>query len=155
MSSNPATNPRFCCPISLGLMTEPCTTPCGHTFDLNSMQQLLACAAVRAQQFFGGQAPTVHCPTCRTTIPPTFRPVINYDMKGIIDDAVAAFAGAPTAAPAPAPAPARAPRVQVTLAVKRIPGNDIVVSVSVPADTQPLPLNVVGVVDMSGSMGGL
>jgi Mg-chelatase subunit ChlD len=78
-------------------------------------------------------------------------------MKGFIDDAVAAFAGSPVAvAPAPAPAQARAPRVQVTptLAVKRIPGNDIVVSVSVPADTQPLPLNVVGVVDMSGSMGG-
>ena len=158
MSSNPATNPRFCCPISLGLMTEPCTTPCGHTFDLSSMQQLLG--AVRAQQWYGfagGQAPAVHCPTCRTTIPPTFRPVINYDMKGFIDDAVAAFAGsAVAAAPAPAPTPARAPRVQVTptLAVKRIPGNDIVVSVSVPADTQPLPLNVVGVVDMSGSMGG-
>ena len=154
MSSNPATNPRFCCPISLGLMTEPCTTPCGHTFDLSSMQQLLG--AVRAQQFFGfagGQAPAVHCPTCRTTIPPTFRPVINYDMKGFIDDAVAAFAGS---AVAPAPAPARAPRVQVTptLTLKRLPSHDIVISVSVPADTQPLPLNVVGVVDMSGSMGG-
>jgi hypothetical protein len=138
-------------------MTEPCTTPCGHTFDLNSMQQLLG--AVRAQQFFGfagGQAPAVHCPTCRTTIPPTFRPVINYDMKGIIDDAVAAFASAPAPVPAAAPAPARAPRVQVTptLTLKRLPSHDIVISVSVPADTQPLPLNVVGVVDMSGSMGG-
>jgi len=154
MSSNPATNPRFCCPISLSLMTEPCTTPCGHTFDFNSMQQLLG--EVRVQQFFGfagGQAPAVHCPTCRTTIPPTFRPVINYDMKGFIDDAVAAFAGS---AVAPAPAPARAPRVQVTptLTLKRLPSHDIVISVSVPADTQPLPLNVVGVVDMSGSMGG-
>ena len=155
MSSNPATNPRFCCPISLSLMTEPCTTPCGHTFDLNSMQQLLG--AVRAQQFFGfagGQAPAVHCPTCRATIPPTFRPVVNYDMKGIIDDAVAAFASVPV--PAAAPAPARAPRVQVTptLTLKRLSSQDTVISVSVPADTQPLPLNVVGVVDMSGSMGG-
>ena len=149
--SNPAHNTRFCCPIHLGLMTEPCTTPCGHTFDKVSLQSLLAAAQYSSySQHYG--SPPVNCPTCRTSISGSWTPVINYDLKGIIDDAVAAFA------PAPAPAaqiPVQTVEAQIppTVTAKFASDSQIHIRVSVPADAKPLPLNVFAVVDMSGSMG--
>lgn len=108
---------------------------------------------------YGGWSPA-SCPTCRTVIPTSYTPVVNFDLKGIIDDAVAASASTPVQAPVQAPVQGQGqgqgqgPAVIPTMTLKRIPGNDIVVSVSVPADAQPLPLNAILVVDMSGSMGG-
>jgi len=126
------------------------------------MQTLLG-----ARQFHGwglpgyGHVVTEHCPTCRAVIPDSYRPAVNIEMKGIIDDAVAAFASASASATATASATVTATasataRVQVipTMTLKRLPTQDIIVNVSVPADTQPMPQNVVCVLDMSGSMGG-
>lgn len=144
-------NPRFCCPVSLNLMTEPCTTPCGHTFDRSTLQQLVVPSASYGY-YGGGQILDVHCPTCRAVFPRSWSPVVNYDLKGIIEDAVAAFAPAPAAAAVPVQAIVA--QVTPTITAKVALGAKIHIQVSVPADATPLPLNVIAVVDMSGSMGG-
>lgn len=153
MSSNPANNTRFCCPIHLGLMTDPCTTPCGHTFDRTSLQALLGAAlSAPYSQYYG--PPAVHCPTCRAVILSSWTPVVNYDLKGIIEDAVAAFQG-PVSASA-VPVQVIEDQVPPTITAKFTDDhkNTIHIQVSVPADAKSLPLNVIAVVDMSGSMGG-
>jgi Mg-chelatase subunit ChlD len=150
--ANPALNTRFCCPIHLGLMTEPCTTPCGHTFDKISLQQLMA----QPHHAYGQMQGPWACPTCRAPIPLSWYPVVNYDLKGIIGDAVAAFQGTPPAAAGGGAVPVQAvePQVPPTITAKFANGDKIHIQVSVPADAKPLPLNVIAVVDMSGSMGG-
>lgn len=153
--SNPSMNPRFCCPVSLNLMTEPCTTPCGHTFDRSTLQQLVVPSASYSY-YGGGQILDVHCPTCRAVFPRSWSPVVNYDLKGIIEDAVAAFQGpAPAAAAVAVPVQAVVAQVTPTITAKFTDDrkNTIHIQVSVPADATPLPLNVIAVVDMSGSMG--
>ena len=154
MSSNPADNTRFCCPVHLGLMTDPVTTPCGHTFDRSTVQTLFNAAQSNySYAVFGASAP-VHCPTCRAVLPPaTVHTHTDYTLKGIIEDAVAAFNG--TAAPAPVVA--RPPPPQPSRGAPPTPsltftGNHI--QVSVPPEAPTLRLNMIAVIDISGSMGG-
>ena len=152
---NPADNQRFCCPIHLGVMTDPVTTPCGHTFDRSSIQLLVNAAQGNYSYTISGRLGPIHCPTCRATIPAaTLHTHTDYTLKGIIDDAVAAFNG--TAA-----APPVAPPVALTVQPRRgtpptptltFTGNHI--QVSVPADAPTLRLNMIAVIDISGSMGG-
>ena len=103
----------------------------------------------------GGQVADVHCPTCRAVIPRSWTPVVNYDLKGIIEDAVAAFQG-PAGGSAAVPVQAVVAQVTPTITAKFTDDrkNTVHIQISVPADATPLPLNVIAVVDMSGSMGG-
>jgi len=136
-------------------MTDPVTTPCGHTFDRSTVQTLFTAAQSNySYTVFGASAP-VHCPTCRAVLPSaTVHTHTDYTLKGIIEDAVAAFNG--TAAPV-----AVAPPVALTVQPRRgtaptptltFTGNHI--QVSVPADAPTLRLNMIAVIDISGSMGG-
>jgi len=134
-------------------MTDPCTTPCGHTFDKVSLHQLMA----QPHHAYGQMQGPWACPTCRAPIPLSWFPVVNYDLKGIIQDAVTAFQGtAPAAGGGGSAVPVQVVEAQVPPTVKArfANGDKIHIQVSVPADAKPLPLNVIAVVDMSGSMGG-
>ena len=135
-----SSNPLFNCPIHLGIMTEPCTTPCGHTFDQSSLQGVIAAAS-------GG---SISCPTCRSPFPTRWRPVVNYDLKAIIEQATA-----PVAAPAaPAPATPPPPPTPVRALKRKIQGGVTHIQLSVPDGTRALPLDVYTTLDISGSMGG-
>ena len=153
---NPADNQRFCCPIHLGVMTDPVTTPCGHTFDRSSIQLLVNAAQGNYSYTLSGRLGPIHCPTCRATIPAaTLHTHTDYTLKGIIEDAVATFNG--TAAAPPPVAPPVALTVQPSRGTAPTPsltftGNHI--QVSVPADAPTLRLNMIAVIDISGSMGG-
>ena len=134
-------NPLFCCPIHLGVMTRPVTTPCGHTFDENSMQA-----------FLSANPYTASCPTCRAPLPAGYQPTVNFDLKAIIEQATSA--PAPAEAPAPAPAVAEPPPIQ--LSVKRVAGtNKLHVALNAADDPDAtLPTTFYNLLDMSGSMGG-
>jgi len=134
-----SSNPLFNCPIHLGVMTNPCTTPCGHTFDRSSIQGVIDAAS-------GGP---ISCPTCRDPFPTRWRPVVNYDLKAIIEQATAATpAAAPTpATPPPPPTPVRAVK-------RKIHGGKTHIQLSVPDGTRALPLDVYTTLDISGSMDG-
>ena len=143
-------NPRFCCPVHLGVMTEPCTTPCGHTFDLSSIRALLSSSSQQSSySYYGGGGSATKCPTCRAVIPASWTPVVNYDLKGIIEDAMSGVSGPPTAEVVAVSAEARPPPSVTT---RHIIDNKAHVQITVPADTQPLPLNIIVIVDCSGSM---
>lgn len=145
-----SSNPRFCCPVHLGVMTMPCTTPCGHTFDLSSIRALLDAGSSQqsSYSYYGGGSNATKCPTCRAIIPASWTPVVNYDLKGIIEDAMSVQTP-PTAEVTSVHTEARTPPSATT---RHIIDNKAHVQISVPADTPPLPLNIIAVIDCSGSM---
>jgi hypothetical protein len=150
---NPADNTRFCCPVSLCVMTDPITTPCGHTFDRSTIQTLFNAAQSNySYSVFGGSAP-VHCPTCRAVLPPaTVHTHTDYTLKGIIEDAVAAFTGPPRSVPSSVTLTVQPSRGTAPVPSLTFTGNHI--QVSVPPEAPTLRLNMIAVIDISGSMGG-
>jgi hypothetical protein len=150
---NPADNTRFCCPVSLCVMTDPITTPCGHTFDRSTIQTLFNAAQSNySYSVFGGSAP-VHCPTCRAVLPlATVHTHTDYTLKGIIEDAVAVFTGPPRSVPSSVTLTVQPSRGTAPVPSLTFTGNHI--QVSVPPEAPTLRLNMIAVIDISGSMGG-
>ena len=137
-------------------MTNPITTMCGHTFDKTSMEAHLA-AAPTVYRGYGPQEYLCReavCPTCRAPIPHDWIPVINYDLKAIIEQAVA------QAYPITTPQP--------SVEVKTLPINVTAGRILTTTDSQTLhvcltvaddpagciPLDVCKILDISGSMAG-
>uniref|UniRef100_A0A6C0ARB9 VWFA domain-containing protein n=1 Tax=viral metagenome TaxID=1070528 RepID=A0A6C0ARB9_9ZZZZ len=82
------------CPISLSVMKDPVSAPCGHTFDRESLMSLFA-----TKTFWGS---TTQCPTCRSSWPNSFNASspTNYAIR----DAIVAVSGAATVTTAPSSA---------------------------------------------------
>jgi hypothetical protein len=156
---NSTANLAFYCPVTFELFSDPVTSPCGHTFNRDV---LVAMHSVLQWK----------CPTCRTAWQSSFTPSspTNYALKGAIEAAIASgnlsVAGSSMAAASGGGASSsNSSSSAVAVAAAEPPPIDIQVSRLTETDTYQvtlsapdvpdatLPLLLIEVADISGSMG--
>jgi len=153
----------FICPVTQEIMTDPVSTPCGHTFERATLQN------IDAHRGYHGRW---ECPTCRAPWPASFTAAAptNFALKGAIEAALASGAlqrspsGSGIVAAGPgsvlsggggASAAAPVASLPIEVKVERIQDTDnVLITLTTAADAEAtLPITAIVALDNSGSMG--